>query len=94
MIISHGRQYIFVHIPKTGGTSLALALEARAMKDDILIGDTPKAKKRRQRLKRSQDEAGGFGSIRAFLTFWASSTRPRSSATSFSRWCAIHGTGW
>ncbi len=51
MIISHGRQYIFVHIPKTGGTSLSLALEAKAMKDDILIGDTPKAKKRRKRYK-------------------------------------------
>ncbi len=51
MIISHGREFIFVHIPKTGGTSLALALEAKAMKDDILIGDTPKAKQRRRRLK-------------------------------------------
>jgi hypothetical protein len=43
MIISRGRRYIFVHIPKTGGTALSLALEARAMKDDIIIGDTPKA---------------------------------------------------
>ncbi|MGV6812642.1 MAG: sulfotransferase family 2 domain-containing protein [Brevirhabdus sp.] len=51
MIISRGRGYIFVHIPKTGGTSLATALENRAMKDDILIGDTPKAVKRRRRLK-------------------------------------------
>jgi len=51
MIISRGRRYIFVHIPKTGGTSMALALEARAMKDDILIGDTPKARRRRKRLK-------------------------------------------
>ncbi|MFV2003205.1 MAG: sulfotransferase family 2 domain-containing protein [Paracoccaceae bacterium] len=51
MIISPGRRYIFVHIPKTGGTALALALEARAMKDDILIGDTPKAVRRRARLK-------------------------------------------
>ncbi|KKM92336.1 hypothetical protein LCGC14_1219450 [marine sediment metagenome] len=50
MIISSGRRYIFVHIPKTGGTSLTLALEGRAMKDDILIGDTPKARQRRGRL--------------------------------------------
>ncbi|MGO4913854.1 sulfotransferase family 2 domain-containing protein [Pseudogemmobacter sp. W21_MBD1_M6] len=54
MIISRGRRYIFVHIPKTGGTALSLALEARAMKDDILIGDTPKARKRRNRLKALQ----------------------------------------
>lgn len=51
MIISTRRRYIFVHIPKTGGTSLALALEARAAADDILIGDTPKAQRRRGRLK-------------------------------------------
>lgn len=51
MIISRGRRFVFVHIPKTGGTGLSLALEARAMKDDILIGDTPKAARRRGRLK-------------------------------------------
>ncbi|MEZ5685116.1 MAG: sulfotransferase family 2 domain-containing protein [Paracoccaceae bacterium] len=51
MIISRGRRYIFVHIPKTGGTALALALEGRAMADDLLIGDTPKAQRRRGRLK-------------------------------------------
>jgi hypothetical protein len=51
MILSTGRGYVFVHIPKTGGTALTLALEARAMKDDILIGDTPKARRRRRRLE-------------------------------------------
>jgi hypothetical protein len=51
MILSRGRRYIFVHIPKTGGTALSLALEARAMRDDILVGDTPKAKRRRRRLE-------------------------------------------
>ena len=50
MIIARGRRFIFVHIPKTGGTALALALEARAQKDDILIGDTPKARARKGRL--------------------------------------------
>ena len=51
MIISPGRRYVFVHIPKTGGTALTLALEGRARKDDILIGDTPKARARRARIK-------------------------------------------
>lgn len=51
MIISLGRRYIFVHAPKTGGTALSIALEDRAMKDDILVGDTPKAKRRKNRLK-------------------------------------------
>ncbi len=50
MILSRGRRFIFVHIPKTGGTALTLALEARAMADDILIGDTPKARARRGRI--------------------------------------------
>ena len=54
MIISRGRSYIFLHQPKTGGTSLALALEERAMKDDIMLGDTPKARKRRRRLHNVQ----------------------------------------
>lgn len=30
---------------------MALALESRAMKDDVMLGDTPKALKRRRRLK-------------------------------------------
>lgn len=51
MILSRGRHYIFVHIPKTGGTALSLALEDRAMKDDVMLGDTPKAIKRRRRIR-------------------------------------------
>ena len=54
MIISPGRGYVFVHIPKTGGTAMALALEARAMKDDVMIGDTPKALKRRRKVDAAQ----------------------------------------
>ncbi|MBR9763306.1 MAG: sulfotransferase family protein [Rhodobacteraceae bacterium] len=50
MILSRGRRYIFIHIPKTGGTSMAQALESRAMKEDILLGDTPKARRRRHRV--------------------------------------------
>ncbi|MDF1717483.1 MAG: sulfotransferase family 2 domain-containing protein [Antarcticimicrobium sp.] len=53
MILSPGRGYVFIHIPKTGGTALALALEARAMKDDIMLGDTPKARRRRRRAQGS-----------------------------------------
>lgn len=51
MILSQGRKYIFIHIPKTGGTALTLALESRAMKDDILFDNTPKARSRQHRQK-------------------------------------------
>jgi hypothetical protein len=51
MIISTARRFVFVHIPKTGGTAFTLAYEARAARDDILIGDTPKARRRAARWK-------------------------------------------
>ncbi|PPB80272.1 sulfotransferase family protein [Albidovulum inexpectatum] len=51
MILSRGRRYIFIHIPKTGGTALTLALESRAMRDDIILSDTPKGRKRRRRVQ-------------------------------------------
>ena len=59
MIISPGRKFIFVHVPKTGGTALSLALEARAMADDILVGDTPKARRRKRRAEAAQERASG-----------------------------------
>ncbi|WP_120636280.1 sulfotransferase family 2 domain-containing protein [Ruegeria sp. EL01] len=51
MIISTSQGYVFVHIPKTGGTSLTLALEQRVSEDDILFGDTPVSITRRARAK-------------------------------------------
>lgn len=59
MIISPGRGYVFIHIPKTGGTSMAAALEARAHRDDILIGDTEKAQRRRGRVAPLRARAAG-----------------------------------
>ena len=53
MFIAPDREFIFVHAPKTGGTALMLALEDRAQKNDILIGDTPKAIKRKNRWKKA-----------------------------------------
>ncbi|MDO5612637.1 MAG: sulfotransferase family 2 domain-containing protein [Paracoccus sp. (in: a-proteobacteria)] len=51
MIISTRHRYIFVHIPKTGGTSLTQALEQRVGRDDIILSDTPKGRARRRRVK-------------------------------------------
>lgn len=65
MILSKGRKYVFIHIPKTGGTALTLALEARAMRDDILFDNTPKAKSRQHRQRE----------LRAAGRLWKHSTR-------------------
>lgn len=51
MILSARRGYVFIHIPKTGGTALTLALEGRAAADDIIVADTPKGRARAHRLK-------------------------------------------
>lgn len=64
MILSRSRRFIFVHVPKTGGTAFTLAYEARAAKDDILIGDTPKARQR----------AGRWKGIRTAGRIWKHST--------------------
>ena len=90
MIISPRRNFIFVHIPKTGGTALATALEDRAMKDDILIGDTPKAKRRKARLKLLT--AKGRIWKHSTLSTWQALLTLR--ARLRSRWSAILGTAW
>lgn len=51
MIVSRERRLLFVHVPKTGGTAMALALEADARPGDLLIGDTPLARARRRDLR-------------------------------------------
>jgi hypothetical protein len=51
VIVSPGRGYAFLHAPKTGGTSMTLALEARAMADDVIVADTPKGRARRGRVE-------------------------------------------
>ena len=49
MYLSLRRGFLFIHIPKTAGTALTLALEERALRDDIIVGDTPKARARSRR---------------------------------------------
>jgi len=68
MIISRARRYIFVHVPKTGGTAMALALERHALPDDILIGDTPLARARRGALR------GALRGLRPAGRLWKHST--------------------
>jgi len=40
MIICHSRKYIFIHIHKTGGTSLEIAASKALRWDDLLLGST------------------------------------------------------
>lgn len=93
MIVSLGRKYVFVHIPKTGGTALTLALEARAMRDDILVGDTPKARARRSRIK--GNPATAHLRKHSPLSDLAHVLSP-DQLNSFSslRWCVTLGIGW
>jgi hypothetical protein len=51
MIISPERSYIFVHVPKTGGTAMTSALEQQALPDDLVISDTPEGRRRRPLLR-------------------------------------------
>lgn len=41
MIICHSRRYLFVHLHKTGGTSVEVALAPTLCWNDLLLGSTP-----------------------------------------------------
>ncbi|MGB0498077.1 MAG: sulfotransferase family 2 domain-containing protein [Rubricella sp.] len=57
MIISPVRRFCFIHLPKTGGTSLTAAYEEIARVDDLLFGDTPRAKIRQAGFNRGKPAA-------------------------------------
>lgn len=56
MIISPSRKFAFIHIPKTGGTAFSLAYEDKARADDLMFGDTPKAKRRQSKFNRTSPQ--------------------------------------
>ncbi|MGG5820451.1 hypothetical protein [Falsiroseomonas sp. HW251] len=41
MIISHCRRFVFIHIHKTGGTSMEVALDPHLAWNDLVLGSTP-----------------------------------------------------
>ena len=45
MIISHSQKFIFVHIHKTGGSSLSLALQPFLAWNDLILGGSPLGEK-------------------------------------------------
>lgn len=41
MIVSHSRRFVFIHIHKTGGTSMEAALDPHLAWNDLVLGSTP-----------------------------------------------------
>lgn len=93
MILSRGRRYIFIHIPKTGGTALTLALEGRAMRDDVILADTPKGRARRHRI-RGAKAAGRLWKHATLADIRGSRATKILRPSSPSPSSATPGTGW
>lgn len=52
MIICHSRSYIFIHLHKTGGTSVEAALASTLAWNDLLLGSTPFGEQCNQHFRR------------------------------------------
>ena len=72
---------------------MALALEARAMKDDIMLGDTPKAVNRRGRIKDFQTAGRLWKHSKLSDLMGLVSPDEVSDFFTFTL-CEIHGRGW